>query len=101
MNAVDAGGGQQGFADGGDGLVVGGAVHQVMHRIPAEAPAHAGDQQPHQQRGHRVQQWVAHQVADNAQRHHERGGRVGARVPGIGHQHAGAHAFCHRQHVAE
>ena len=64
--APDARGFEQGVANRLDFLLVNGAVHQVVQGIPAEAPAHFGDHEPHDQRGDRVQDRVAGQVADDA-----------------------------------
>ena len=53
-------------------ILRGGAIHQVIERIPAEFPAHLGHHQAHDQGGPRVEQRKPHQVAHNAQSHHQR-----------------------------
>ena len=88
-------------ADGFDFLVVGGAVHQVMQRIPAEFPTHFRHHEADDECGDGIEDGVTGEVADDTYAYHQRGGRVGACVPCVGHQHARLDALGDAEHVAE
>ena len=101
MHAQHTGRAAQRAGDGLDLLLVGGAVGQVTQCIPGKAPAHATDHEADDQRGYRVQDGVAQQVAAYAQCHHQRRGGVRTGMPGIGDQQTGFDALGDRQHVAK
>ena len=76
-SAGDPRGGQRGV-NGLDLVGLDRAVHQIVDRIPAEGPAHAGHQEADDQRRDRIEQGIAGQVARDAQSHHQRGRRIRA-----------------------
>ena len=78
MHPDDAGRGGQRGVNGLDLVGLDRAVHQIVDRIPAEGPAHAGHQEADDQRRDRIEQGIAGQVARDAQSHHQRGRRIRA-----------------------
>ena len=101
VHAEHAGRGEDFGGDAGDLFLVGGAVGQVVQGIPGESPAHARDHEADDERGDRVEQREAEQVAGDADGDDQRRGGVGTGMPGIGDEHAGAHALGDGEHVAK
>lgn len=96
-----AGRGEQRRADRLHVLGVGRAVHQIVQRVPAERRAHFHDHPADDQRGDRIEQRIAEQVAHDPASDHQRRRGVRPRMPRVGHQHARLHARRDREHVAK
>ena len=80
MQAQHARRGEDFGGDCGDLLFVGGPVGEIVQRIPQKTPAHLADHAADDQRGDRIEQRKAQQVAGDADAHDKGRGGVGAGV---------------------